>query len=62
MTDTHPQSSRFTMSRRRFVTSAAAVAGAAGLAGTLPESLARAGSVSPRGFDLSQVKHLVFLM
>jgi phospholipase C len=62
MTDTHPQSSRFTMSRRRFFTSAAAVAGAAGLAGTLPESLARAGSVSPRGFDLSQVKHLVFLM
>ena len=62
MTDKHPHSSRFTISRRRFVTSAATVAGAAGLAGTLPESLARAATAAPRGFDLSQVKHLVFLM
>jgi phospholipase C len=50
------------MSRRGFVASAAAVAGAAGLAGVLPESLARAATASPREFDLSQVKHLVFLM
>jgi phospholipase C len=51
------------MTRRRFVGSAAAVAGAAGLAGVLPESLARAASATPpKSFDLSQVKHLVFLM
>ena len=47
MTDTHPQSSRFTMSRRRFVTSAAAVAGAAGL-GRHP-----AGEPGPRGLGLA---------
>jgi phospholipase C len=51
------------MSRRRFVASAAAVAGAAGLAGVLPDSLARAAAAKPPGsFDLSQVKHLVFQM
>jgi phospholipase C len=51
------------ISRRRFVASAATAAGAAGLAGVLPESLARAATVSrPRSFDLSQVKHVVFLM
>jgi phospholipase C len=50
------------MGRRTFVASAAAVAGAAGLAGVLPENLARAATRSPREFDLSQVKHLVFQM
>ena len=50
------------LNRRRFVTSAAAVAGAAGLSGVLPESLARAATKSPKKFDLSQVKHLVFQM
>ena len=50
------------MTRRRFVASAATVAGAAGFAGVLPDSLARAASANPRKFDLSQVKHLVFLM
>jgi phospholipase C len=51
------------MNRRRFVASAAAVAGAAGLAGVLPDSLARAAAAAPpRSFDLSQVKHLVFQM
>ena len=50
------------MSRRRFVASAAAVAGAAGLAGTLPESLAKAAAAPPKDFDLSQVKHIVYLM
>jgi len=48
--------------RRAFVASAAAVAGAAGLAGVLPENLARAATMSARPFDLSQVKHLVFQM
>jgi phospholipase C len=62
MTDkrTHPFGPR--MNRRTFVASSAAVAGAAGLAGVLPENLARAATASPRAFDLSQVKHLVFLM
>jgi phospholipase C len=50
------------MSRRRFVASATAAAGAAGLAGVLPENLARAATRKPQPFDLSQVKHLVFLM
>jgi phospholipase C len=51
------------ISRRRFVMSAAAVAGAAGFAGALPASLARAAAATPpRSFDLSQVKHLVFQM
>ena len=50
------------MTRRTFVASAAAVAGAAGLAGVLPANLARAATMSPQKFDLSQVKHLVFLM
>jgi phospholipase C len=48
--------------RRTFVASAAAVAGAAGLAGVLPANLARAATRNPRDFDLSQVKHLVFQM
>ncbi|HTU04541.1 MAG TPA: alkaline phosphatase family protein [Trebonia sp.] len=50
------------INRRTFVASAATVAGAAGLAGVLPENLARAATRSPREFDLSQVKHLVFQM
>ena len=57
---THPFGPRVT--RRGFVASAAAVAGAAGLAGVLPANLAKAATMSPRKFDLSQVKHLVFLM
>jgi phospholipase C len=51
------------LTRRGFVASAATVAGAAGLAGVLPESLARAATFKrPERFDLSQVKHVVFLM
>jgi phospholipase C len=51
------------MSRRQFVASAASLAGAAGVAGVLPRSLARVAAATPRrGFDLSQVKHLVFQM
>jgi len=50
------------MSRRGFVASASALAGAAGLAGVLPERLAEAATRSPKDFHLSQVKHLVFLM
>jgi phospholipase C len=53
------------ISRRRFLGGGIALAGAAGLAGYLPESLSRAATASAasRGpFDLSQVKHLVFLM
>jgi phospholipase C len=47
------------MHRRTFVGSAA---GAAGLAGVLPANLAKAATWKPKEFDLSQVKHLVFLM
>jgi phospholipase C len=50
------------MSRRRFIASAAATAGAFGLAGVLPESLARAAAAPRTPYDLSRVKHLVFLM
>jgi phospholipase C len=60
MTDHRPFGSR--LSRRSFVASAAAVAGAAGFAGMLPESLAAAATRSAKDFDLSQVKHLVFQM
>ena len=62
MTENRKHSFGPRMARRTFVASAAAVAGAAGLAGVLPENLARAATMSPREFDLSQVKHLVFLM
>ena len=50
------------ISRRRFVASAATVAAAAGLAGTLPEALARAASAATATPDLSQVKHVVYVM
>jgi phospholipase C len=50
------------MSRRRFIAGSAATAGAAGVAGVLPERLARAATARSAPFDLSQVKHLVFLM
>jgi phospholipase C len=62
MTDKHSGSFGPRIGRRTFVASAAAVAGAAGLAGVLPENLARAATLSPKKFDLSQVKHLVFQM
>jgi len=51
------------LSRRQFVVSGAAVAGAAALAGSLPEALQRAAAATPpKGINLSEVKHLVFLM
>ena len=62
MTDKQNRPSRLPVNRRTFVGSAAAVAGAAGLAGFLPENLARAATRNPRELDLSQVKHLVFQM
>src|SRR6202012_5380081 len=62
MPDTARRPSLPGVNRRTFVGSAAAVAGAAGLAGVLPANLAKAATRSPREFDLSQVKHLVFQM
>jgi phospholipase C len=62
MTENRKHSFGPRLNRRTFVASAAAVAGAAGLAGVLPENLARAATRNPREFDLSQVKHLVFQM
>ena len=59
---TENRSSGPRMNRRTFVGSAAAVAGAAGLAGVLPANLAKAATRRPRELDLSQVKHLVFQM
>jgi len=50
------------MTRRRFVATASAVAGAAGLAGVLPAKLAEAATRAPQEFDLKQVKHIVYLM
>ncbi|MFF3558669.1 phospholipase C [Streptomyces sp. NPDC002574] len=55
-------SSRSIMSRRRFVTGAAALAGAAGVAGVLPENLARAATAAPAKGTLSQIKHVVYVM
>ena len=48
MTDKHKHSFGLRMNRRSFVASAAAVAGAAGLAGVLPENLARAATREPQ--------------
>ena len=63
MTDKQTHSAVPRMTRRQFVASAASLAGAAGLAGVLPGSLARvAAARPPQRFDLSQVKHLVFQM
>jgi phospholipase C len=61
MNDTS-SSSTPAFSRRRFITSAAALAGAAGVAGVLPENLARAATASPGHGSLSQIKHVVYVM
>ncbi|MFI0901749.1 alkaline phosphatase family protein [Streptomyces sp. NPDC020983] len=49
-------------SRRAFIAGAAGVAAAAGMSGVLPAQLARAASAGRRGFDLSQIKHVVYVM
>src|SRR5262249_17962574 len=52
------------LTRRRFLVSAAGLAGAAGFAGALPESLARAAPSGPRKgrLDPPHVPHVVYLM
>jgi phospholipase C len=51
------------VSRRRFLGTGAALASAAALAGYLPETVLKAAAApAPTSFDLSQIKHLVFLM
>jgi phospholipase C len=51
------------ISRRRFIGTGAALAGASALAGFLPENLLRATKAGASGsFNLSQVKHIVYLM
>ncbi|WP_203925096.1 alkaline phosphatase family protein, partial [Rugosimonospora africana] len=62
MTDKRTNPSTPSISRRRFLASAASLAGAAGLAGILPENLAEAATAKAKGFDLSQVKHVVYVM
>jgi phospholipase C len=49
-------------SRRSVIMGAAAVAGAAGMSGLLPESLASAATVPSADFDLSKIKHVVYVM
>lgn len=62
MTDTNKNPTGSGVSRRQFLAGAAALAGAAGLVGALPERLARAAAVKPASFDLSQIKHVVYVM
>jgi phospholipase C len=49
-------------SRRSVIMGAAAVAGTAGMSGLLPKSLMAAASAEPASFDLSQIKHVVYVM
>jgi phospholipase C len=49
-------------SRRSVIMGAAAVAGAAGMSGLLPESLAVAATASAAAFDPSKIKHVVYVM
>jgi len=49
-------------SRRTVVMTAAAVAGAAGMSGLLPSALQAAAAAEPEEFDLSKVKHVVYVM
>jgi phospholipase C len=49
-------------SRRSVIMGAAAVAGAAGMSGLLPESLASAATAPAAPFDLSMIKHVVYVM
>ncbi|MCW2781440.1 MAG: Phospholipase [Marmoricola sp.] len=49
-------------SRRSVIMGAAAVAGTAGMSGLLPKSLMAAAAAEPASFDLSQIKHVVYVM
>ncbi|MBZ5737952.1 phospholipase C [Nocardioides mangrovi] len=48
--------------RRTVVMGAAAVAGAAGMSGLLPTRLEAAAAAEPEEFDLSRIKHVVYVM
>ena len=51
------------VSRRTVIAGAAAIAGAAGMSGLLPTRLAAAAAAAePAAFDLSQIKHVVYVM
>ncbi|WP_017936024.1 phospholipase C [Nocardioides sp. Iso805N] len=51
------------VSRRTVIAGAAAIAGAAGMSGLLPTRLAAAAAAAePATFDLSQIKHVVYVM
>ena len=64
MTDTTRSVFHRPVSRRSVIMGAAALAGAVGMSGFLPERLAEAATVQPTtgGFDLSQIKHVVYVM
>ncbi|HET6151454.1 MAG TPA: alkaline phosphatase family protein [Marmoricola sp.] len=49
-------------SRRAVIMGAAAVAGTAGMSGLLPKNLMAAASADPAAFDLSKIKHVVYVM
>jgi len=52
------------VSRRSVIMGAAAIAGGLGMSGLLPERLAQAAATPPPagGFDLSKIKHVVYVM
>jgi phospholipase C len=63
MTETSNNPFNVRASRRSVIMGAAAVAGAAGMSGLLPESLASAATATPSAdFDLSKIKHVVYVM
>jgi phospholipase C len=49
-------------SRRAVIMGAAAIAGTAGMSGLLPKRLMAAADAAPASFDLSQIKHVVYVM
>ena len=49
-------------SRRAVIMGAAAIAGTAGMSGMLPQRLMAAADAAPASFDLSQIKHVVYVM
>ncbi|MCA1224292.1 phospholipase C [Streptomyces sp. 8L] len=62
MPDNSTRASSFRPSRRGFIAGAATIAAAAGMSGVLPAQLARAARADRRGFNLSQIKHVVYVM
>lgn len=62
MTETSSNPLKAGASRRSVIMGAAAVAGAAGMSGLLPAGLAAAATARAAEFDLSKIKHVVYVM